>query len=200
MNLAELPVPDSEAARASLQIAERYYTPALLNHCVRSYCFAAAAGLERGLAFDAELLYVASIVHDLGLTEPFDSHSMDFESAGGQVAWVFAAGAGWAPERRDRLSEVIVRHMGDPVDPLLDAESHLLEIATALDISGRDTEAWPRDLRIDVLHAYPRLDLAAEFADRFDEQARRKPGSAAASAVRGGIRERLAGNDVGVTD
>ena len=196
MHLAELPAPDSEAARASFQIAERYYSPALLNHCIRSYYFAAAAGLEQGLPFDPELLYVASILHDLGLTEPFDSHTMPFEAAGGQVAWVFAAGAGWATERRDRVSEVIVRHMGDPVDPLLDAESHLLEIATGLDIVGRNSELWPRDLLREVLRAYPRLDIAVEFADRFDEQAIRKPTSAAAFAVRSGIRARLAGNEL----
>lgn len=200
MHLAELSVPDSEATRASLQIAERYYSPALLNHCIRSYYFAAAAGLERKLPFDAELLYVGSMLHDLGLTEPFDSHSLPFEAAGGQVAWVFAAGAGWAIEKRDRLSEVIVRHMGDPVDPLLDAESYLLEIATGLDIVGRDRELWHEDLLREALRAYPWLDLADEFADFFDEQAIRKPTSAAASAVRNGIRARLAGNDLIAAD
>jgi HD superfamily phosphodiesterase len=84
MHLAELPAPDSEAARASFQIAERYYSPALLNHCIRSYYFAAAAGLEQGLSFDPELLYVASILHDLGLTEPFDSHTMPSKRPGGR--------------------------------------------------------------------------------------------------------------------
>jgi hypothetical protein len=45
-----------------------------------------------------------------------------------------------------------------------------------------------------VLDHYPRLELAAEFTACFEEQARRKPGSQAAAAVRAGITGRLAAN------
>ncbi len=192
MKLSDVAIPSSEATRAAGEIAERYYSPALLNHCLRSYYFAAAAALVQDLPHDPELLYVASLLHDLGLVDPFDAHTMPFEMAGGHVAWVFAAGAGWTTQRRDRLAEVIVNHMGDAVDPAVDAESHLLEIATALDIVGRDSAQWPEPLLAEVLDAFPRLDLADEFADCFDRQAARKPTSAAAASVRGGIGTRLA--------
>ena len=46
----------------------------------------------------------------------FDSHAVPFEEAGGHVARVFAAGAGWPAERRERLAEVIIRHMWPRVD------------------------------------------------------------------------------------
>ena len=81
-----------------------------------------------GIAFDEELLYVAAMLHDIGLVTAFDNATVSFDEAGGNVAWMFAAGAGWPLERRVRLSEVIVRHMWESVDPAFDAEGHLLEV------------------------------------------------------------------------
>jgi hypothetical protein len=146
------------------------------------------------VAYDPELLHVAGLLHDLGLEAPFDSHRLPFEVAGGEVAWVFGAGLGWPADRRQRLADVVVRHMWDDVDPDLDPEGHLLERATSLDISGRRMDEWPAPLRADVLARWPRLDLAERFTACFADQAVRKPDCAAATAMRSGLEERIAAN------
>jgi hypothetical protein len=134
------------------------------------------------------------MLHDLGLVTAFDNHLAPFEDAGGDVGWVFAAGAGWPAERRGRVKEIIVRHMWDEVDPALDAEGHLLREGTTLDISGANVDMWPAGFRAEVLRRYPRLTLVSEFTAAFDEQARRKPRCAAAAAVASGLGARLASN------
>ena len=144
---------------------------------MRAYLWAAGYAATRGIAFDAELLYVSAMLHDLALVKEFDNHSVPFEEAGGHVAWVFGAGAGWPVARRRRAAEVIVRHMWDEVDVAEDPEGHLLELSTGMDISGRRTEDIPADLRRDVLARYPRLGLAEEFVACFRDQAARKPGA-----------------------
>ena len=144
MRLDDLKIPATAACRAALEVATAYCSPALLNHSVRAYLWAAGYGLERGIAFDAELLYVSAMLHDLALVKEFDNHTLPFEEAGGHVAWVFGAAAGWPVERRRRAAEVIVRHMWDEVDVAKDPEGHLLELSTAMDISGRRTEDIPR--------------------------------------------------------
>jgi hypothetical protein len=141
-----------------------------------------------------ELLYVSALLHDVGLVSPFDNHALPFEEAGGHVAWVFGAGAGWSSARCERAAEIIVRHMRDDVDPEMDAEGHLLQIATGLDISGRHAEKWPAELRLEVLDRIPRLVLGEEFLRCFEEQAHRKPDSSAAAAVRSGIADRIMAN------
>jgi len=188
---------DSAAARASVEVARKYCSTALFNHCARSFFLAADAGRQRGMEVDDELLYVAAMLHDIGLTAPFDSHTLPFEHAGGELAWVFAAGAGWPPTRRARLGQVIVRHMSPEVDPDEDPEGHLLEIATSYDIAGRGGELWDGGFLRDLVVAYPRLTIASDFAASFDRQAARKPGSPAARAVRGGIRQALADHPMG---
>ena len=187
-------VPSTAAAALALEVAERFYSPALLNHCRRSHLWAAEYARARGIAVDAELLYVAAMLHDIGLVPAFDSATVPFEEAGGAVAWVFAAGAGWDADRRRRTGEVIVAHMAEAVDVAVDPEGHLLELATALDVSGRRPEDWPAEFRAEVLDRHPRLGFAEEFLGCFTDQARRKPSSTAGRAVAGGFAERARAN------
>ena len=119
---------------------------------------------------------------------------MPFEIAGGHVGWVFAAGAGWPHERRVRVAEIVDRHMWDAVDVEQDPEGYLLEIATGLDISGRNPQWWDVQLRHEVVAEIPRLGLAEEFTACFAAESARKPQSAAARAMASGIADRIAAN------
>jgi hypothetical protein len=194
MRLVDLELPATPACQAALEVATAYCSPALLNHSIRAYLWAAGYAQERAIAFDAELLYVAAMLHDLALVQEFDNHTLPFEEAGGHVAWVFGAAAGWPLERRRRAAEIIIRHMWDVVDVAADPEGYLLELSTGMDISGRRTEDIPADLRADVLARYPRLGLSKEFIAAFEDQATRKPGCLAAKFVRSGLATRLAAN------
>jgi len=194
MRIADLVPAETPATRAAREVVTEYSSAALVNHCERSYLWSAALGELSGIAHDRELLYVASMVHDLGLVPAFDNHLAPFEDAGGDAGWVFAAGAGWPRERRTRVKEIVIRHMWDEVDPAFDAEGHLLCEGTGLDISGRRPDRWPAALRTEVLERFPRLGLPAEFIAAFQDQARRKPGCAAAAAVASGMADRVAAN------
>jgi len=193
VQLIDLPVPDSAAAVAAREVAMQYCSTALLNHSVRAYLWGVWYARDQGIAVDEALLYVAAMLHDLGLVDAFDSHRVDFEYAGGHVAWVFAAGAGWPVRRRERAAEIIVAHMLAEVDPAIDPEGHVLEVSTGIDISGPSI-AVPSGLRAEVLAAFPRAGLAQEFTACFADQAARKPASTAAAAVRSGLAERIVTN------
>jgi hypothetical protein len=187
-------LPDTGVCHAAFEVVTEYSSRALVNHCLRSYIWGASHAQRKDITFDAELLFVAAMLHDIGLVQEFDSHTVPFEEAGGHLAWVFGAGAGWPVERRRRAAEIIVRHMWNNVDVATDPEGHLLEIATGLDISGRHPEWWPGALRSDVVAEIPRLGLREEFLRCFQDQAIRKPGSTAAQAMASGIASRLAAN------
>ena len=186
--------PVTPAAAAALSVATRFCSPALLNHSIRSYLWGAMYGTAHGIAFDDELYYVAALLHDIGLTEAFDSHRLPFEEAGGHLAWVFGVAAGWPAERAARVSEIIVLHMRDDVAPADDPESHLLQVATTWEVAGRRPEEFPPDARAEMLARYPRLGFGAEFLACLEDQARRKPGSAAAASVGKDAAGRIAAN------
>jgi hypothetical protein len=187
-------LPDTAPVRAARDLAERFLTPALAAHSIRSWYWAVGFADLLALEPDRELLAVAALLHDIGLAEEFDAVRTPYEIAGGHVAAVFGAGAGWPRARQQRLIEVIERHNWPEVDPAVDVEGHLLEIATGLDISGARPDALPHDYLAAVLDELPRGTLAVDFGDRVAEQAERKPTSHAARILRGGLREQLADN------
>jgi hypothetical protein len=192
--VARLLVPPTDVAARARAVTATHASPALLGHSERSWALAADLGRREEITVDAELLYVASLLHDLGLVPSFDAHAVDFEHAGGAVARVFAAGAGWAESRRRRLAEVVERHMWPSVDVALDPEAHLLERATSLDVSGAGGADWEGAFVASLVEAVPRLGFAGEFSAAIDEQARRKPDGQAGRAVRGGMPARIAAN------
>ena len=194
MHLADVVIPDSQAARTALEVVTHYSPPALVHHCVRSYVFAAALGSLSGLNIDHELLYVATMLHDLALEPAFDNVSLPFEDAGGHLAWIFTAGLGWDVSRRDHAALIVVDHMHDETDVAVDPEGFLLARATSLDISGHDPASWPPELIAEVVAAFPRLDLRERFTACFADQAARKPDSQAARAIRSGIADRMLAN------
>jgi hypothetical protein len=145
-DFTDLPAPRTPAARAALETCAAYAEPWLLNHSLRAYFWGAAHAAQAGIGHDAELLFVAATLHDLALTP----------EAGGHLARVFAAGAGWPADRRERLAEVIVLHMRAPVTAGDAPEAHLLQIAVSADVSGRGLDAFDPAFRSALLRRYPR--------------------------------------------
>lgn len=195
MRLHDFLPPDTAAARGAHELVTRFQSPALVNHVLRSWLWAEAFAIVEGhREIDHEPLYTGAVLHDIGLAPAYDNHVLGYEEAGGFVGEALTAGAGWPVERQRRVNEIIVRHNWPSVDPAQDAEGYLLETATGLDISGRRDEEIPLEFRREVLAAYPRLDLAAEFGDSVQEQAERKPYSQARRLVEGGLIGKLADN------
>jgi hypothetical protein len=112
-------------------------------------------GAAHGIAFDDELYYVSALLHDIGLTDPFDSHKVPFEAAGGHLAWVFGVASGWSIDRATRAAEIIVLHMQGDVSPTIDPESHILQVATSWEVVGRRPEEYPPQVRQTSLLAIP---------------------------------------------
>jgi len=195
MHLSDFCPPDTAAARGARELCEAFHSPALVNHVTRSWLWAEAFALVEGrTGVDHELLYTASLLHDIGIVPAFDNHKLGYEEAGGFVGEALTAGAGWPSDRRTRVNEVIVRHNWPGVDPAFDLEGYLLETSTGLDISGLRDQDIPLEFRREVLNAYPRLSLAEEFGTCVRDQAARKPQSQARRLVDGGLDRKLASN------
>lgn len=188
------PLPDTAAARTAYEICVRFSTPNLTGHSVRSFLWGAAYAAERGLAFDAELLHVAAMVHDLGIAATFEAATTPFEVVGAEVGYVLARGLGWPTDRAERVVEICVRHMRDDVAADVDIESHLLQVGTSADVSGVGAMDFPAPFREALFAAYPRIGFPGEFVAAFEREAARKPGCAAARLLASDWSQRMASN------
>ena len=184
--------PDSQLARRAESLVAEVEPPFLTNHSFRSHFFAVALAERAGVRFDEELLYVAALLHDIGLVARFDSGKC-FEQDGADVAAALAAEVGWPEPRCEALAEAIRLHVAVHVELDDGPEAYLLWHSTGLDVAGsRYEELRPETVKA-VLAAYPRLDFKQGFTDLVADQAGRKPGCWAANAMERGLRERIAG-------
>ena len=62
---------DSKVAKEATELSRTVSPPYLFNHAIRTYLFASLVGRSLAQTFDAELLYLACIFHDLGLTDKY---------------------------------------------------------------------------------------------------------------------------------
>jgi len=186
----DLRTPDSRLAAEADELLRTSSPTFLTNHCVRSYAWSVALAEHDHVRFDAELLYVAALLHDLGLVHRFDTGSC-FEEDSARAATALVAGAGWPSERREALAEAIRLHVAIAVALEDGPEAYLLWHATGLDVTGHRHGDVPHSFITEVVAEYPRLDFKRAFTALLADQAARKPGCWAAGAVTGGIRERI---------
>lgn len=182
----ELKLPDSVFAREAHDHAAALSTAWLLNHCLRTYAWAAMLGQITRLPVDEELLYCACLLHDIGLTSAHDGHDPGcscFAVEGARAAHAFAAQRGWPQARCDRLAEAITLHLNVRVGIGHGPEAHLLHEGAALDVIGARAGELPRQDRHAIESRYPRLEFATAMPATMQRQARLRPRSRAAFLV-----------------
>ncbi len=184
-------IPDSSMTRAAGRLLRSASAPAMVNHCLRSHAWAVALAAVDGLAFDAELLFVAAALHDLGLEEDYERGNA-FEEDGGRAAAAFVRHSGGTDAAARVVERAVVLHVAREVTLADGVESYLLWEATGADVSGSRLGDLATPWFDNVMASYPRLGFVADFGGRLGDQAARKPQSRAAQLVRGGLLERLA--------
>src|ERR1700676_741232 len=88
-SISGVTIPDSKLAREATELVRDTEPTLLFNHSTRVYYFASLAGRRRELKFDSELLYIAAMFHDMGLTPRYSSKSDRFEVDGANAARAF---------------------------------------------------------------------------------------------------------------
>lgn len=191
--LAEIAFPATPDARAAAALCEEVSSAALSNHCHRTYLWGSLLAARDGLSFDAELFYVASLLHDLGLTERFGPRGSVacFALAGAEGAEGFAHRLGWPPPRAEQLAEAICRHLNPRVEVEEGAEAHLLRQGSGLDVAGLRLGEIAARTRAEVLERHPRLGLKVELADTLVEDARLRPNTRLATLCGLGFARRV---------
>jgi hypothetical protein len=172
-DLERLAIPDSAAARAAEELAESAQPAALTNHGVRSYAWGALLGLSESRPFESEVLYVAALLHDIGLLDSHDRGN-DFEADGAAAAHELLIGVGWDEERADRAAHAIRDHWDGP-ESEDEVESLLLAYGTSVDVGGWRVHEFDPGTFADVVATAPREGFKQQFIDLVEKQAAAKP-------------------------
>src|SRR6202451_4934688 len=109
MVLAGIEVPDTVLVRDAIDLSRSASEPFLFNHVMRSWLFGVLLSESAERAPDSELLAVAAILHDLGLTERYTAENR-FEVDGANAAREFLKDRGISAQQAQVVWDAIALH------------------------------------------------------------------------------------------
>lgn len=167
--IAGIAIPDSVLVREATDYIRDAEEDLLFDHSRRVFLFGALQGRRRGLQPDLELLYVAAMFHDLGLTQRYHASSLRFEVDGANAArdFLLCHGVDDADARKVWLS--IALHTTPGVPQFLEPEIALVHAGVETDVVGIGRDDLSSEALAAVTAAHPRPDfkhrILAAFAD-----------------------------------
>ena len=169
-------IPDSKLAREATELVRDTESPLLFNHSTRVYYFASLAGKRRGLQFDAELLYIAAMFHDMGLTPMFSSASDRFEVDGANAARAFLRRHNISQQEIDTVWTAIALHTTPGIPQYMHPVVALLTNGVEMDVLGIAYSEFSDADREAIVAAYPRTEhFKEDIIQAFYDGIKHKP-------------------------
>jgi HD domain-containing protein len=175
-----LALPTGPLVDASLDLARSTESQPIADHSIRSFLFARLVAEHEGAlndaAYDEELLFAATVMHDLGLGEQARGHAR-FEVDGADLAAELLRKHGVAEADVDRVWEAIALHSSHGLAERRGLLTYLTYKGVFID-AGRITDALADDLRQQVLNAYPKPSDGPYIRDAIIAHGQRSPSAA----------------------
>lgn len=162
MRLAEIELVDSALVRDSIELVETNSTPFLFNHVMRSWLFAVCIDEHTRFKADPELLAVATILHDLGLTNQFAGPAR-FEIDGANAARAFLSSRGMKERDLQLVWDAIALHTTRSIALYKEPEVAMCQSGIAVDVVGLGLDLIAPPRLAAIVAAYPRLSMKKEF-------------------------------------
>ncbi|MBE1529913.1 hypothetical protein GGC65_004369 [Sphingopyxis sp. OAS728] len=154
--IAGIRVPDSAIARAATQLVRDTEDDLLFNHSRRVFFWGALTGDRRGLKYDAELLYLAAMFHDMGLTPAYSSADLRFEVDGANAARAFMEGHGISGREVEDVWTAIALHTTPGVPEHMRPTIALTTAGVEMDVLGIAYHDFTHEQRDHVCAHHPR--------------------------------------------
>lgn len=162
ISISGVTIPDSNLAREAKEMVRATESPLLFNHSTRVYHFASLAGKKRELKFDPELLYIAAMFHDMGLTPRHSSKSDRFEVDGPNAARAFLRQHNIAQQDIDTVWTAIALHTTPGIPQYMHPVVALLTNGVEMDVLGIAYSEFSNADREAIVAACPRTEQFKE--------------------------------------
>jgi len=189
-----LNVPAGAMAEAALTIVRSSESASVANHSLRSFFFARLLAAHEGCvadaAYDQDLLFAATVMHDLG-AGALAKGAARFEVEGADLAVAVLREHGVAESDTDRVWEAIALHTSPGIAERRGLLAYLTREGVGMDFGRHPgiASAWEAQIHA----AYPRLAMVRSLVDAIVAHAARSPAAAPRYCIGGELlRERQA--------
>jgi hypothetical protein len=174
MKFSGIKVPDSSLVKDSIELARTASEAYLFNHVMRSWLFSILLSDGAEIAPDAELLAVAVILHDLGLTDRYTGENR-FEVDGANAARAFLKSRSISTQKMQIVWDAIALHTTRSIALHKEPEVAMTQSGVAADVFGLGLERIPLDKQRSILAEFPRLAFKNQIKTCLCNIVRRKP-------------------------
>ena len=181
--IAGIALPDSLLAREATEFVRDASTQLLFDHSRRVFLWGALRAERLRLDYDAELLYVGAMFHDLGLLEGHRSAHERFEIDGANAARAFLERHGLPEQQVMTVWESIALHTTRQVPDYKQPEVRLVALGVRYDVLGSPFDALTAEQRDAVLAAHPRTNFKAGMIQALAAGIRDKPETAVGTTM-----------------
>jgi HD superfamily phosphodiesterase len=176
--MSSIQAPDSKLAREVTELIRDTESELLFKHSSRVYLWGALLGKRQNMSFDPELLYVAAMFHDIGLTSIYRQSQLRFEVDGANAARDFLRSHHISEADVDKVWAAIALHTTPGIPEHMHPEIALVQAGAGMDVAGRGFEHFTEEQRNAVVAAYPRdTDFANKMIDEFYNGMKHRPAS-----------------------
>lgn len=173
--IAGVTIPDSKMAQDATALVRDVADDLIFDHSRRTFLFGSLRGMEKGLSHDSELLYVAAMFHDLGLTDTYRRTDQRFEIDAADVARDFLNEYGVDGDAADTVWAAIALHTTPEIPLHMQSEVALVTRGVELDVLGIGYHALTPEQREAVVEAHPRPDFKNKILAAFTHGLKDRP-------------------------
>ncbi|WP_295716772.1 HD domain-containing protein [Mucilaginibacter sp.] len=166
-SIAGINIPDSALATQATELLREHGTSFIYNHSMRVFLFSSLNGKRRNLKYDAELLYISSVFHDLGLTPHYSSPDKRFEVDGANAARDFLKSHNVPKEALQLVWDTIALHTTIGIAEYKEPEVALMYSGVGLDVMGEGYENLSKENREEIISIFPRDDFKNRIIPTF---------------------------------
>jgi hypothetical protein len=175
-----LALPTGPLVATSLELVRSTESPPIVDHSIRTFLFARLLAEHEGAlndaAYDEQLLFAATVMHDLGLGGHARGHAR-FEVEGADLAAGVLREHGVPDADVERVWEAIALHSSHGLAERRGLLTYLTYRGVFVD-AGRTTDGVAAELHKEVLNAYPKPTEGRYLADAIIEHAQKSPAAA----------------------
>ena len=183
MKLAGIKVTDTALVRDAVELARASLAPYLFNHVMRSWLFGILLSEGVDPAPDPELLAIAAVLHDLGLTDRYTAENR-FEVDGANAARAFLKDRGISTLQIQVVWDAIALHTTPSIAPHKEPEVAMTHLGISVDVIGIGLDRIPQDKQRAILTGFPRLAFKNQFKECLCSVVRRKPATSFDNVLR----------------
>ena len=173
--IAGVVIPDSTLAREATELVGAATDDLLFNHSRRAYLWGMLHGRRRGLEPDPELLYVAAMFHDLGLTPKYRRTDQRFELDGADAARTFLLAHGHSHDEARKVWLAVALHTTPEIPDRLEPEIALLIAGVATDVVGAALDGLTAEQIAEVTTTHPRTGFTDGILHAFHAGMKNRP-------------------------